>query len=78
MPGVPTSTFTKFIFNPIKSGLIGFLIYFIVLVVIKSLGTLIGTVPAVTLEPEDVMLSAIGFIMFFLIKFLGNFGGEKP
>ena len=71
------STFQKFVLNPLKSGLLGFLLFFIVLVITKSLGKLIGSVATVTIDPEDFLLSSIGFIMFFLIKFLENFSGEK-
>ena len=71
------STFQKFVLNPIKSGLLGFLLFFVVLVITKYLGKLIGSVQNVTIDPEDVVLSSIGFIMFFLIKFLENFSGEK-
>lgn len=71
------STFHKFIFNPIKSGVFGFLLFFVVLLITKSAGKLIGTVPEVKIDFEDALLSSIGFIMFFLIKFLENFSGEK-
>ena len=71
------STFQKFVLNPLKSGLLGFLLFFIVLVITKSLGKIIGSVATVTIDPEDFLLSSIGFIMFFLIKFLENFSGEK-
>ncbi|MCL4549643.1 MAG: hypothetical protein M1495_13850 [Bacteroidetes bacterium] len=71
------STFQKFVLNPIKSGLLGFLLFFVVLVITKYLGKLIGSAANVTIDPEDFLLSSIGFIMFFLIKFLENFSGEK-
>lgn len=78
MLGTTKSTFNKLVLYPIRSGLFGFILFLIVLVITKFLGRLIGTAPKVTIDAEDFLLSVIGFVMFFLIKFLENFSSEKP
>ncbi len=78
MSGVRKSTLFKFVLNPFRSGLLGFLLFIVVLIITKFLGKLMGTVPKVTIDAEDFLLSSIGFAMFFLIKFLENFGVTKP
>ena len=75
--GSSKSNFCKFILNPLGKGVFGFIIFFIVLVITKSVARLVGTLPAVTIDEQDAIICSIGFIMFFLIKFLENFSGEK-
>lgn len=77
MLGTTKSTLCKFFLYPIRSGFVGFILFFIVLVITKSLSGLIGTTHRVTIDTEDLLLSAIGFVMFFLIKLLECFSGEK-
>ncbi len=66
-----------FVLKPIETGLIGFATFFTILIITKYLSYLIGTVEEFIVDIEDLILSAIGFILMFLIKFLENFKKEE-
>lgn len=63
----------QFVFNPVKSGLIGFTAFFSILLLTKFFSYLIGTYDEFAVDIDDVFLSIIGFILVFLIRFLENF-----
>ena len=67
----------NFIVNPIKSGIFGFSAFFSILLVTKLLSYLIGTNDTFSVGLDDVLLSVIGFILVFLIKFLENFKQDE-
>lgn len=62
----------SFFLLPLKSGLTGFAVFFTILVATKFLGFLLGSQPTFQIVLDDVFLSLIGFVLFFLIRFLEN------
>ncbi|MCL5030356.1 MAG: hypothetical protein M1480_15200 [Bacteroidetes bacterium] len=67
------SIFWNFIFQPFRSGVFGFISFFLVLITAKYLGYLIGSHDSFQIDSDDFLLSILGFILVFLIKFLENF-----
>lgn len=61
----------------IKNGIAGFVIFFSILLFTKLLGSMIGAQYKFNLAVEDILLSVIGFVLLFLIKFLENFKPKK-
>ncbi len=61
---------------PVRSGLFGFSSFFVVLIISKYLGYLIGSMGVFKVDLEDVTLSLLGFVLVFLIRFLENFKEE--
>ncbi len=66
-----------YIFYPIRSGILGFVSFFIVLAAAKYLGSLLRTSGSFKIDGVDFLLSLMGFILVFLIKFLENFKEES-
>ncbi len=71
-----TSLLTQYLLLPLRSGFGGFIAFFIVLIVSKFLGYITGAVGSWHIESSDFLLSCLGFILLFLIKFLENFKGD--
>ncbi len=72
--GKSTRTFIlRYILFPVRSGILGFISFFVVLSTAKYFGWLLGTTMSFEIDGEDMMLSSMGFILVFLIKFLENF-----
>jgi hypothetical protein len=69
----PTEVFFKFALIPLKAGIGGFALFFSVLLFTKFFAYLIGTQNLFEIDVEDLLLSTIGFILAFLIRFLENF-----
>ena len=67
----------NYIINPIKSGIFGFSAFFSILLITKLFSYWIGTYDEFAIDLDDVLLSVIGFILVFLIKFLENFKQEE-
>ena len=63
----------NYILQPFKSGILGFVSFFIVLIAAKYLGYLIGSYDNFQIDFEDALLSILGFVLVFLIRFLENF-----
>lgn len=63
---------SQFIIAPFKSGLAGFAAFFSILVFTKALGYMLGTQTTFEIVLDDVFLSAIGFVLVFLIRLLEN------
>ncbi len=63
----------KFLWLPFKSGLGGFATFFSVLLFTKFFAYLIGAQDTFEIDFGDILLSSIGFVLMFLIKFLENF-----
>jgi len=55
-----------------QSGLLGFTIFFSVLLVSKYLSSIVGSSEVFTVDISDVSLSLIGFVLSFLISFLSQ------
>ncbi len=66
-------TFKGLIIIPSIFGIFGFVGFLIVLVLAKYLGYMVGTLTSFQIEVEDFLLCSLGFILSFLVKFLGNF-----
>lgn len=71
------SLLMNYVINPIKSGIFGFSAFFSILLVTKLFSYWIGTYDEFAIDLDDVLLSVIGFILVFLIKFLENFKQEE-
>lgn len=69
--------FSKFIIKPTAAGLYGFSSFFLIILVSKYLGTLIGSVATFKVDISDVQLSFLGFFLVFLIDLLKNFQERK-
>ena len=67
---------TKYIVNPLLNGVLGFAAFLFVLVATKYLSYLIGNQSKFLIEGEDLMLSLIGFVVFFLIRLLENYSEQ--
>lgn len=67
----------KFILAPIASGLYGFAAFFLVIIISKYIGTLIGSLQQFSVDVSDVQLSFLGFFFIFLINFLKNLQNYK-
>lgn len=67
----------KFVWQPLKSGVVGFAAFFTVLVITKLLSYLIGTRDVFTIEIEDLTVSFIGFILLFLFTFVEQFKDKR-
>jgi len=64
---------------PCQSGLLGFAIFFTVILLSKIISYLFGILPNFMIEMPDVYLSTIGFVLTFLISFLKHLNlKEKP
>ena len=66
-------TFKGLIIIPFVFGIWGFIGFLIVLVLAKYLGYTVGTLSSFQIEEVDFLLCLLGFILSFLVKFLGNF-----
>jgi hypothetical protein len=62
--------------SPLVAGVLGFIAFFCILIVTKFFSYIIGTYENLALDWNDAFLSAIGFILVFLIRFLENFKEE--
>jgi len=69
--------FKSFFLLPFINGLFGFTLFFTILFLTKSFSSWIGSIEVFTIDIEDVVLSSIGFILLFLIKFLENFAEKE-
>lgn len=67
----------RFVWQPLKSGLLGFTAFFTVLVITKLLSYLIGTRESFVIEVEDLTVSFIGFILLYLFTFVEQFKDRK-
>lgn len=63
----------NYVINPFRSGLFGFAAFFSILIATKLFSYWIGTYSFFTVDADDVTLSAIGFVLVAIIKFLENF-----
>ncbi|MCH8943103.1 MAG: hypothetical protein IIA48_11780 [Bacteroidetes bacterium] len=58
---------------PVFSGIYGFAIFFTTLIMVKGLGTFVGSIPEFNIELVDAEMSILGFVFLFLIRFLKNY-----
>jgi len=69
----PKSILLNYIVYPIRSGVFGFISFFIILTIAKYFGSILGASAPFKIDWEDMLLSLMGFVLVFLIKFLENF-----
>ncbi|KUO62456.1 hypothetical protein APF79_08105 [bacterium BRH_c32] len=67
---------TNFLLRPILAGVLGFVIFLVVLSLTKYLGSLLTTDVVFKIEGNDFLLAAIGFVLLSLIEVLKNFRQE--
>ncbi len=60
----------NFVIYPSYAGLFGFAAFFTVLVLSKIIGYYIGVTHFFDVQIDDVVLSLVGFVLVFLIRFL--------
>ena len=66
-----------FVLKPIGFGILGFIMFLGVLIITKFLGCCVGTIEKFVIEIDDLLLSVLGFVLVFLIKFLENFRDKE-
>jgi hypothetical protein len=69
-------TMCKYCFHPIKCGILGFIIFLLVIVVTKLLGTVFNNTVKFTIDFDDLILSFVGFVMFFMTKILNTYNEQ--
>lgn len=69
---------SDYILKPAASGLYGFAAFFLIIVISKFLGSLIGTVKGFQVDISDISLSFLGFFFIFLITLLKNIQKNHP
>ncbi|NWG29461.1 MAG: hypothetical protein HXY48_13125 [Ignavibacteriaceae bacterium] len=62
----------NYLINPIKSGTIGFVTFFIVLLFSKVVALAFQMSKEFTIDSGDIQLCLMGFAMVFIVKFLDN------
>jgi hypothetical protein len=65
--------FKCFVYKPFFSGLLGFGLFFSIILVVKFLSHTLGFQPNFNIDNYDIILAGLGFILAFLIKFIDNF-----
>lgn len=63
----------RYIVRPIKAGIYGFTLVFIVIISVKFLSFWLGINEVFNLDLIDVMLSSVGFFFMSLVYILKNF-----
>ena len=63
----------KYFLVPFRYGAFGFIIFFVVLLAVKILTNYVGNNQVFRVETEDILLSLVGFVLFFAIRFLEIF-----
>ncbi len=66
----------NFVINPIKSGLIAFAAFFLLLVLTELVSYFVGISEIIEVSIIDVLISLTGFGLIFTAKFLENFKGK--
>lgn len=67
-----TGLLTDFLVKPAASGLYGFAVFLVIIIISKFLGHLIGSTGSFQVDISDVNLSFLGFFFLFLIRLLKN------
>ncbi len=62
-----------FMYQPVCSGILGFILFFSVIFIVKLLSYFIGSLSSFSFDIYDLILAGLGFILSFLIKFLNNY-----
>ena len=67
----------KYIYYPIRAGLVGFSLFFTTIFLSKYIGFLVKNSNRFVIDINDVVLSLLGFILLGLIKLLENIRVDK-
>lgn len=62
------NSFYKYILNPLKAGIFGYLIFFLILALTKLVNSFVTEDSVLMLEAEDLLLCLIGFFLAFIMK----------
>ena len=65
--------FQSLILRPLANGLLGFVLFFVIILALKILSNTLDPAGTILIETEDLLLAMIGFVLLFLISFLKNF-----
>ncbi len=68
--GNPFKTLLKDFLLAVNWGILGFLLYLLAIITVKFIRVIITGESVTYIEPEDIYLSALGFLLFFIIKVL--------
>ena len=60
--------FQKYMLVPLSRGFLGYLSFFILLIISKYLGFLIGNRASFQIDYTDFLLSLLGFVFIFVVK----------
>ncbi|NOX65190.1 MAG: hypothetical protein GXO85_05160 [Chlorobi bacterium] len=66
------------LFSAFSGGVFGFLLFFLIIVIVKTISFWLGTLSQIKIEPEDIMLSLIGLVLMALIKILEELRLKEP
>ncbi|KAF0149733.1 MAG: hypothetical protein FD143_2714 [Ignavibacteria bacterium] len=69
--------YSSFVLQPILHGVVGFFVFFSILLLTKLLAFWLGTQSHFSIETEDVILSFVGFILLGLIRMFDNFKSKE-
>ncbi len=72
-----SSLLFKYLIAPLISGIKGFIAFMLVIFFADLVGYCLGTYSDVSIEFEDVLLSAVGFLLEFIIGELKNFSRQN-
>ena len=53
-----------------SSAIFGFFLFFLIIIIVKTISYWLGTINQFKVEPEDFLLSIIGLVLMVLIKIL--------
>jgi len=63
----------SYLFYPIRAGLFGFALFFTTIFISKYIGYVVKSANEFYIDMNDVILSLLGFVLLWLLKFLENF-----
>jgi hypothetical protein len=63
----------RYLLLPLQSGFYGFVLVFVVILLVKLLSFGFGANDGLSLDLMDIMLASVGFFFMFLIYLLKNF-----
>lgn len=66
----------KYIFSPFLAGLYGFAAFFTIVILTEFFAFHLGNNEHFSVDMDDIMLSSLGFICFFLISLIKNYNKE--
>ncbi|MBM4171011.1 MAG: hypothetical protein FJ214_03985 [Ignavibacteria bacterium] len=71
------SKLNRFLLKPMQSGLLGLILFFSLILLMKVLSSWIYGDERVSVETDDFLLSLVGFVLLFFVQFLSNFNSDR-